>query len=209
MKNSIKNYNKWAAILLFFALPILIYVLSDFPRRSILKETISILTLGAFFVTMLQFFMSRAAKDKLKEHRMATVIKWHKVLGYIVAGILLLHPFLIIAPRFFEAGILPQDAFIELITTSTQGVILGIITWMLMLLIALTSIFRDKLGIRYKVWRMLHGILSITFITGAAFHVIELGRHINIPMLWLISVLSILAVALLLKLYFFKTSIKA
>ena len=202
-----KKSNPISAVVLFILLPILFYVLGDFPRRTILKEIISLVTILAFFMMIMQFYLSRANKKVLQNgHKMSKVVKWHKVLGYVFVGNLMIHPILIVIPRYLEAGVEPMDAFTLLITTfSSKGIILGIIAWCVMIIIGLTSIFRNRLGMSYKTWRTIHGVLSILFIGIASFHVTNLGRHINSPMAVLIAVLAFLAVTLLLKTYLFKS----
>jgi len=44
----IKIYNRIAAVLVFIGLPILFWALGDVPKRIVLKEALSILTLVAF-----------------------------------------------------------------------------------------------------------------------------------------------------------------
>lgn len=207
MENKIKIYHRIAAGMVFIAFPVLFYIFGDFPRRTLLKETISVVTLIAFFMMLFQFYLSRANGNILKEHKMSKVVKWHKVLGYVFVSILLVHPFLIVLPRYFEAGVQPSEAFTTIITTfGSKGVVLGLSAWVLVLLIGLTSITRNHIGLSYKVWRIFHGILSVMFIAIASFHVTDMGRHINTPMLWLITVLSIGGITLLIQTYLFKKS---
>jgi predicted ferric reductase len=205
MDNRIKTTNRIAAIAVFIALPVLFYTLGDFSRRTLLKEAISLLTILAFFMMLMQFYLSRANNKVLKGHKMGKVVKWHKVLGYVFVSVLLLHPFLIVLPRYFEAGISPIDAFTELISNfNQQGLLLGLTAWILMFIIGLTSMFRNKLPFSYKTWRLIHGYLSIAFILTASLHVMDMGRHINKSMAILITILSISGVLLLLKTYIFK-----
>lgn len=205
MENRIKIYNRIALLGVFVAIPIFFYLFGDFPRRTLLKEIISLLTILAFFVLLMQFFLSRANKKLLKVHKMGRVIKWHKVLGYVFTSILILHPFLVVFPKYFETGIGFKAAFSELITNFNQlGLLLGLLAWGLMIIIGIMSFFRDKLFQHYKTWRVFHGINSILFIAMASYHVIDMGRHINKPMIWLIGILSIMAISLLLKTYIFK-----
>lgn len=200
-----KKYNQIAAISVFIALPLFIYFTGGFPGRTLLKELISVLTIMAFFVMLLQFYMSRANNKILRTHKMGKVNKWHKVVGYIFVSVLLIHPLSIVFPRYFESGLSPIDAFVVIITEfGSQGIILGLIAWGLMLIIGITSFFRNNLGLSYKNWRVLHGILSIAFIAVADFHVIDMGKHINLPMVCLIALLSIGGITILLKLYIFK-----
>ncbi len=58
-----------------------------------------------------------------------------------------------------------------------------------MLILGITSLIRNKLPMKYKTWRLLHGILSALFISLATWHAVDLGRHTDRPM-------SILMIAL-------------
>ena len=196
------TYNRLAGILLFLALPLLFWALGDTPRPSFLKEFISIMTILAYFLMLGQFFLSRGNKKVLKPHKMGKVVKLHKVIGYIFVSVLLVHPFLIVVPRFFEAGISPGEAFSTMITTwDSQGIILGMVAWNLMLILGLTSGFRKRLGIKYTTWRVFHGLLSMAFITLATWHAMDLGRHTDLPMSLYMGVVAGLGVLLLLRTY--------
>lgn len=209
MENKIKIYNRIFAILVFVGLPILFWALGDVPKRSNLKETISIITLVSFSLMLGQFYLTRGNRSMLKEHKMSKVVKYHKIIGYIFVSILLVHPFLIVVPRYFEAGISPKDAFLTLIGSfDSVGVLFGMIAWVLILVIGLTSMFRNQLPMSYKTWRVIHGILSMAFIVFASLHVINLGRHIDEAMSIFMIVMASGGVFLLLHTYFFKSSKK-
>lgn len=210
MQDKIKTYNRIAAILIFSGLPVMFWALGDIPRRTNLKEAISILTLVAFSMMLAQFYLARSNRQILKEHKMSKVLKWHKAIGYIFVGILIVHPFLIVVPRYFEAGVSPKDAFVTLITTFDNfGVILGMIAWVLMFIIGITSLIRDQLPVSYLTWRVVHGTLSITFMATATWHAIELGRHTDKAMSIFMLIMATGGVFLLLKTYFIKTPQKA
>jgi predicted ferric reductase len=207
MENRLKIYNRITVIAVFVALPVLIYTTGSFPRRTLLKETISLLTILAFFVMLVQFYLSRANSKLLKAHKMGKVIKWHKVLGYVFVGILLVHPFLIVLPRYFEAGVGVNDAFFELLSNfNQQGLLLGLIAWIVMFILGLMAIFRSRLPFAYTIWRVIHGYLSIVFVLIATLHVIAMGRHMNQVMIGLISTLAFVGVFMLLKKYILKST---
>ncbi len=202
MEKKIRIYNLIAALLIFIALPLLLWALGDFPRRTLLKETISLLSIQAFFLMLGQFFLARSNSNILKEHKMAGVLKIHKFIGYFFISVLLFHPFLIVFPRYFESGVTPRDAFISLVSTYNKpGIFLGLSAYFLMLLLGLTSLFRDKLGMKYKTWRLFHGLLSIIFISIASWHALLQGRHMNLPMSIFVISLASAGVLLLLKTY--------
>ena len=129
---------------------------------------------------------------------------------FVFVSFLLLHPFLIVVPRYLEAGIQPGEALATMLTTwDSRGIVLGLTAWCLMFLLGLSSIFRRKLGMKYNTWRVFHGILSMIFIILATWHAMELGRHTDLPMSAYMVVLGSLGVFQLLRLYFTKSSIHA
>lgn len=186
-------------------LPLLIWAMGGLPDRTMLKETLSAITILAFFQMIGQLFWARTNRYAVKHLKMSTLIKYHKIIGYTFAVALLLHPVLLVVPRFFEAGVGPAEAFITTVTTLTsQGVVLGIIAWCLLLILCITSFARKKLPMTYKTWRVFHGILAIFFVAAAAWHVIDLGRHSSFAMSILIVFLALVGVLLLLKTYILK-----
>lgn len=192
-------------LLLFSFLPLLLWALGDFHRGTVLKEALSVLVILSFFLIIGQLFLSRGNGDVFKESKMARVTKFHKIIGYTATAVIMLHPFFIVIPRFFEAGLKPEDAFITLITNfESLGVIFGIVAWTLMMIIGFTSFFRDKTGMSYKNWRVLHGMLSIIFITVASFHMIDLGSHINTLFVATIVALASYGILITINLYILK-----
>ncbi len=166
------------AVVLFIGMPVLFYAAGDVPRRTLLKEAFSLLTLVAFSLMIAQFFFTRCSRGIVHDYSVSGIVKVHKLLGYCFLTILLVHPLLIVVPRCFEAGIDCRDAFFTIITTTNSiGVVTGICAWVLMLVLGLTSFFRKQLFKNYKTWRVFHGILSVFFMVCAVWHAIDLGRH--------------------------------
>ena len=192
-------------LLSFIAIPLLIISFQGLPDRTILKESISVLIILGFFLMLSEFYLNRANKIFVKTYHMVKLIKFHKIIAYTVVFIFFIHPFLIVLPRFFEAGVDPLHAFWVMVTNfKSLGIIFGLIAWVLMIILFLTSFFRDKLNMSPHSWRVLHIILSILFAISALWHMIDLGRHSNEIMVIFIFLLVFIASLLLIKLYFFK-----
>ena len=146
----------------------------------------------------------------LSSFKMGNIVKIHKVIGYIFVSVLLIHPFLLVVPRYFEAGIDPLDAFLTIVTTwETPGVVMGILAWFLMVILGLTSLLRSRLPVGYKAWRILHGVLAIAFIVLSCWHVVDLGRHIAQPLATYLIITAVMGVLLLLKTYLLPSPLKA
>jgi len=188
----------------FIILPSIFFNFAQIPKRTILKDTLSIITILAFFIVLGQFYLSRINSSLKDIFKVVKIIKIHKIIGYVVLPILLIHPFLIVVPRFFEVGPDPLDSFIKMITTfDSLAIILGIIGWILMLLLGLTSVFKEKLNMSAKSWKILHGLLSLAFIIFASWHAIDIGRHMNLAMSILLVSIVLISSILLIKSYFF------
>lgn len=205
MLDLLKKYNYISFTLVFIGMPLLLFVLGDSPPRTFLKNAISLVTLLAFSLILGQFFLSRTNSFTKNIHKFKNVIALHKAIGYFVVGVFLLHPFLIILPRYFEAGPNPVDSFIKMITSfETLGVLLGLIAYVLLIVIGLTALFRAKLNISYKSWRVFHGLLSLAFVIVATWHSVDLGRHATTAMSIFFITLSTVGSLMLLKIYIFK-----
>jgi len=85
----------------------------------------------------------------------------------------------------------------------------GLFGWLIMLVLGLTSLFRKKLPMGYKTWRIFHGVLAIAFIALSTWHVVDLGRHTTQPLAMYIIFTAVLGVLLLLKTYLLPSPKKA
>lgn len=185
-------------VLALVGLPLLFWALGNFPRRTVLKEVLSLLFILAFSQMLGQFYLSRGGKSLFNGLEFGPAIKIHKVIGYTFVTVLLVHPFLIVVPRYFESGVAPLEAFVTIITTfDSRGIVLGIIAWSVLLILGITSLIRSKLPMSYRTWRLVHGILSALFISLATWHAIDLGRHTDRAMSIYIVILAAGGVLLL------------
>jgi predicted ferric reductase len=209
MKNNRQIYRLLILAFVFIAVPVILYYLGNFPQRNVLMETLSIITIVGFTLFISQFFSTRINKNLVKDIRMVNVLKIHKIIGYTFILILLLHPLFIIVPKFFDNTLTPANALLKLITQfNSTGVIVGLIAYVCMVVLLITSYYRFKLHLNYKTWRSLHGYFTMLFVVTATWHVVNIGKHSNTAF----SIYYVLMVAsgifYLLKTYFFKTSKK-
>jgi len=210
MKNHTGTRGVLLLIVLFIGLPLFFYATGNFPRRTLLKESISILTILAFCLILAQLFVTRSSGRMLRGCRWSSIITIHKILGYVFLGVLSIHPFLIVVPRYFESGVDSMEAFITILTTfNSLGIVLGLGSWFLMLILGITSFLRKKLPLRYKTWKVFHGILAVCFTALASWHAIELGRHTTLLLSSYLVLAVVSGVLPLLKTYITQSSIEA
>lgn len=204
MKNKIIKF-----LAIFVGIPLILWAFGAYHRPTVFKEVLSLLTLVAFCLMIGQLFLTRNSRDTLQGVKMSKMVTVHKLIGYVFAGILLIHPVLIVLPRFFEAGVDPWDALITILTTfDSLGVVVGLIAWVSMVGLGVMAFFRNKLGFSYRTWRFIHGIISLLFISAASWHVINLGRHINTPLTVFIVFLTVGGALILLNNYVFSPAKK-
>ncbi|WP_200328303.1 ferric reductase-like transmembrane domain-containing protein [Thiocystis violacea] len=200
MKSDTNKCRLIAAALMLLLPPLVLLALGDTPRRSLLKETLSMLTLAAFFLLLGQFLLGRGARFVNAGIRLGRLLSLHKIIGYSVAGLLLVHPLLIVLPRAFEGGISPLEALTKILTTlDSLGVVLGMISWVLMLVIGATALLRARLGLDYRTWKLVHALLSILLMVTASWHAIALGRHTDAAMSLLVVALASTAVLVVIR----------
>ena len=200
-------YRLSALIFVFVGLPLSLYIFGDFPKRTLLMEIISLVTILGFSLLLSQFFTSRFNRNLVKEIKKVNVLAVHKFIGYLFILIILLHPFFIIIPKFLDNGVAPLDALTRLLTTFTStGVIMGLIAYGAMIILMITSFFRFKLNLHYRTWRKLHGYLALFFVITATWHVIDIGRHSNTVFSIFYIVILAGGIFYLLRTYLFKTS---
>lgn len=203
MELVIKKYNILVGLFVFICIPVLLYTFGNSFNRSILKETLSIVTILSFTLIFSQFFISRINEDIKYGNKISKVLNFHKYVGYFIIAVLFFHPIYIVMPRYFEAGVDPIDAFWIMITNfQTFGVFFGIVSWILMLTLGITSFLRFKLGLEYKHWKLFHSSISVLFIMTATLHVITIGRHSDYAMSIFFSLLVGISILKLLNNYF-------
>ncbi len=202
MMEHIKNNVQLQILGFFIAMPLMIWAVGNYPQRTLLKDSLSVTTILAFSLMIGLFYLARTNRAAVKKIGLLKLLGWHKIIGYLAVPVLLTHPFLLVLPRFYEAGIAPGEAFNTIVTTfSSPGILFGLSGWCLLLILGVTSLLRKKLPLSYRSWRILHGALALLCITSAAFHVVDLGRHTDIAMTTFISLLSAGGIYLLLKSY--------
>lgn len=186
----------------FVGIPIFLFFTGDFPERTLLKDGISLMTILGFSLMLAEFFLTRCNRWVLQGCSIRTVRKLHKVVGYTVIPAILIHPFLLVVPRNYEAGVNSMDAFVTIITAfGSPGVVFGICGWFVLLLLGVTSFLRKRLGLTYTTWRAIHAFLAALFILLATCHAIILGRHSTQLVSTCMAIGAACSILLLLKTY--------
>lgn len=164
---------------IFVVVPIIFYCIGDVPSKGVLKESLSLLIIIGFFITIALAYLIPSSQSILAflGSKAIALLRVHKIIGYTFSCVILLHPLLLVFPKFFEAGVTPYDALITIITTYNTGIIVGIVAWLLLFTLMVSSYLRSTLPLSYRSWVKIHASLAISFLVCSLWHVIELGRH--------------------------------
>lgn len=130
-------------------------------------------------LAMMAFYLQFPLGSRLKRIPLFANIDWnithHKKIGQWIGITILLHPILILAPRFMVSF---EDGMHSLITVLTAPQMLtGIIAWVGLILWILAAIFRQQLKLSYEVWRFTHMLGFVAIAILATLHVMSVGSH--------------------------------
>ncbi len=70
------------SVLAFIGMPLLNWTMGNFPERSLLKESLSVMTILAFCQMIGQFSWTRTNRSAVANLKMSNAIKYHKIIGY-------------------------------------------------------------------------------------------------------------------------------
>ncbi|VGO14458.1 hypothetical protein PDESU_03020 [Pontiella desulfatans] len=169
--------NKWifaSLYLLFFAwAPVYLALTQEVPTRFTYQHVVLLVSLSGFGSLLGLFWLSRLLPRNAVQMRYSSTLRWHKYIGYAAGGVMLLHPFLMVARRLWVEESNPVGNFMLMLRSPL--LLTGIIAWCLLLVIVVVALVRKKLPA--NVFRHVHGLLSIGFVGLATWHVITVGRH--------------------------------
>lgn len=184
-------------LVLMALVPVFLAVNQDVPAGSVYKKVVLIASIAAFSLVLGQFWLSRLWPRSVVNVRPATVLHWHKIVGYSAGAFLLIHPLLMIARRFWVQESDPLDNL--LLMLRAPALLPAIVGWLLLVLLILLSLVRRSLPPSF--WRLFHGLMSAVFTGLATWHVVAVGRHSNAAMSLFWIVLAVSTVGVLLNSY--------
>ena len=189
-----------AVYIVVLLIPLFLGLCQELPRRSTAQEISDSLLLIGFMALYLQFILSGRFKWISGKFGIDLVIRIHQIMARILAVLLLVHPFLVVAPWQGVSNAVRRGVGLFLSPSTNTG----IAAWFLLLVLVLLAIFHDRLPIRYEAWRLSHGIGTVVMAALATQHAITLGRHSDTMFITLWSILLALSVLTLLYNYILK-----
>lgn len=185
----------WIALYLAITLlPLLVLLLHAPPEARDFWTEFSV-ALGFIGLAMiaLQFALTARINRIESSYGIDIILQFHRYISLVAFTLIIIHPLILFINEpetlellnFFQA---PWRARFAVIGT------------LALIILVITSIWRQRLGIPYEEWRIAHGILAVSAVGFGIAHAVGVGHYLNL--FWKIVLWSAVAVlALLLLIY--------
>jgi predicted ferric reductase len=175
--------------------------LQGLPARPVQDELATGLGMVAFSILLSEFVLSGRFKVISARMGMDVTMRVHQLAARAALLFVLVHPFLYATPMLNHPR--PWDGSGQLtLGVDVTTALTGITGWVLVLIVVVTSIWRDQLPFRYERWRLLHGVGAVITAVAVTHHTLASGRYSADPLLagfW--AVLLVVALGSLVKTY--------
>jgi predicted ferric reductase len=158
----------WLAVYLAAVVaPLFFMIVGDPPpARGFWMELSAALGFVGLSMLGLQFVTTSRFGPISAPYGLDLVLRFHIQISYVAFAFLLIHP--IILTVITPLG----SALVELDPTAVEADgVTGILALGFVFLIIVTSVWREKLGLHYELWRMLHGVLGLAIIVMSVVHI--------------------------------------
>jgi predicted ferric reductase len=179
---------------LYFAVAVAPLVLALLGDRPPGRDLVTEVSVGLGFVGLslmgLQFVLVGRFQPVAGVFGDDAVTLFHRSMGYVAFAMILAHPALL----FFTDT--PMGQLLNPVTAPWRARF-AVAAVVLLVVVVVTSVWRQRLRIRYEVWQVLHGVLSIAVVGLALAHIQLVGYYVNAPwkqVVWTLSTVAFVAV---------------
>ena len=178
-------------------LPIVLMLVPPTPTGRSFWVEMSV-ALGFVGLTQIgiQFVLIGRFRPLTYPYGLDVVLKYHRQIALVAIAFVLLHPVLILIEH-------PARVVLLNPLGGTYASKLGIASVLALLVLAALSIWRERLGLRYEIWRVTHTALGVSALVLAQLHVSLAGLYVNTPWkqaLWIASSVALVGLVVHLRL---------
>ncbi len=156
-------------------LSLILAVLQGGAPRSFWRELSTGLVMIGFAAVMLQFLLSGRFRQISGRLGIDRTMRFHQLIAWAALTFIFLHPIFYAVPRL-SAG--PGSALAALTGLFTSPRLrTGVAAWVLLLLLVPLAAWRDRLPVRYEVWRLSHGLGAAAIVGLALHHTLSVGSY--------------------------------
>ena len=183
--------------------PLILSALQAQPARNYFRELSAGLIMVGYVMTLLQFLLSGRFEWLSGRIGIDRTMRFHQVTSWAILVFIVTHPLLYIAPILYPIS---TDALATLARMfASQHFRTGVVAWLLMVLLVPIAIFRDRIPIRYELWRLSHGLFAIAIAVFGTHHTLRVGSYSGnqwLAAFWIVA--TILALLAMLQIYVLK-----
>jgi len=177
--------------------PIVLMLVPPVPTgRSFWVEMSVVLGFVGLTQIGIQFVLIGRFRPLTYPYGLDVVLKYHRQIALVAIAFVLLHPALILIEH--PARVVLLDPL-----GGTYASKLGIASVLALVVLAAVSIWRERLGIGYELWRVTHTALGVSALVLAQLHVSLAGLYVNTPWkqaLWIGSSVALVGLVVHLRL---------
>jgi len=156
-------------------IPLILAVLQGRPPRSFWRELSTGLVMIGFAAMMLQFLLSGRFRHISGRVGIDRTMRFHQLIAWSVLAFISLHPILYAVPRLQDG---PGSALAALTRMFTSpGLRSGVLAWLVFLLLVPLAVQRDRLPVRYEIWRLSHGLGAAAIAGLGLHHTLRVGTY--------------------------------
>jgi predicted ferric reductase len=180
-------------------LPLLLAPLGRAAPADVWERVAAGLGMAAAVAMAVQFVTSGRFEFISRHLGIDRIMAFHKIAAWWVLAAVVLHPLLYVLPTWLEAPALGRERLAHYLTAPHYRS--GVVAWAAFALLLLTSLLRERLPLRYEVWRATHLPLGLVAVAGSLHHALASGRFSSaapLPPLWLAIGAAVAAVVVIL-----------
>lgn len=173
---------------------ILVFLTGPITNHGYIYETGKAFALMAVMIVMLQFILSSRQKWIEKHFGLDIIFRFHKSMAIIAALLIVCHPILLA----FGSGKIELLYSLQL----PWYILLGKFGMILIIVLLIISLFRERFNLKFENWRMYHNVLAVFLLGGVFIHSMIAGGNADLDLAALqILWFSMLVIALFFYLY--------
>ncbi|ADH85928.1 ferredoxin reductase family protein [Desulfurivibrio alkaliphilus] len=164
--------------------PLLAMLVDPPPGRGFWREFSVAIGFAGLSMMGLQFFITGRFKILTAPYGIDVVYHFHRNISLVAFAFILLHAVVLLAAS-------PELLHLLQPATAPWWMVVGVIGLLAFVVVILSSLFRQGLGLHYELWRLLHGYLSLAAVVLSVAHVVGVGYYTESPVkqgVWLVMV---------------------
>lgn len=150
------------------------------PREESFWREIGIgVGMVAFAMLLLQFVLSGRLETLAGRMGIDLTMRWHQLVARTLGVLVILHPFLLVAPSGYRDLGAALRRLVALFTAPAYAS--GVAAWLILLVLILAGLLRRRIPVPYEAWRLTHALGGVVAAALTAHHAFRVGFYSRDP----------------------------